>query len=149
MAPTYDRSTPGPWRDPTPLFKRDRALGNYAKKLPNGLDTLIGVKGRKLSGGERARIAIARAFLKNSKIIILDEATASLDSESEHLIQEGLQELMKGRTVIAIAHRLSTLRSMDRILLLDKGEIVASGTHEDLIRKNDLYTNLWNMQVLV
>lgn len=124
-------------------------LSSYAKKLPDGLNTVIGVKGRKLSGGERARIAIARAFLKNSKIIILDEATSSLDSESEHLIHESLQELMKGRTVIAIAHRLSTLRSMDRILVLDKGEIAASGTHDDLMRKNDLYKRLWNMQVLV
>jgi ATP-binding cassette, subfamily B, bacterial len=124
-------------------------FADYVKKLPNGLDTIIGVKGSKLSGGERARLAIARAFLKNSKIIILDEATASLDSESESLIQKGLEELMVGRTVIAIAHRLSTLRSMDRILMFEKGQIIADGFHDDLLKTSEFYKRLWNMQVLV
>lgn len=124
-------------------------FADYVKKLPNGLDTIIGVKGSKLSGGERARLAIARAFLKNSKIIILDEATASLDSESESLLQKGLEELMVGRTVIAIAHRLSTLRSMDRILMFEKGQIIADGFHDDLLQTSEFYKRLWNMQVLV
>lgn len=124
-------------------------FADYVKKLPNGLDTIIGVKGSKLSGGERARLAIARAFLKNSKIIILDEATASLDSESESLLQKGLEELMVGRTVIAIAHRLSTLRSMDRILMFEKGQIIADGFHDDLLQTSEFYKRLWNMQVVV
>lgn len=124
-------------------------FADYVKKLPNGLDTIIGVKGSKLSGGERARLAIARAFLKNSKIIILDEATASLDSESESLLQKGLEKLMVGRTVIAIAHRLSTLRSMDRILMFEKGQIIADGFHDDLLQTSEFYKRLWNMQVLV
>ena len=124
-------------------------LADYVKKLPQGLDTIIGVKGSKLSGGERARLAIARAFLKNSKVIILDEATASLDSESELLLQKGLEELMVGRTVIAIAHRLSTLRSVDRILVFEKGKIVADGSHDILIKMSEPYKRLWNMQVLI
>lgn len=124
-------------------------FADYVKKLPNGLDTVVGVKGSKLSGGERARLAIARAFLKNSKIIILDEATASLDSESESLLQKSLEELMVGRTVIAIAHRLSTLRSMDRILMFEKGQIVADGFHDDLLQTNEFYKRLWSIQVLI
>lgn len=124
-------------------------FADYVKKLPNGLDTVIGVKGSKLSGGERARLAIARAFLKNSKIIILDEATAALDSESESLLQKGLEELMSNRTVIAIAHRLATLRSMDRILILEKGRIIADGSHENLLKINEPYKRLWNLQVLI
>jgi len=124
-------------------------FADYVKKLPHGLDTIIGVKGSKLSGGERARLAIARAFLNNSKIIILDEATASLDSESEFLLQKGLEELMVGRTVIAIAHRLSTLRSMNRILVLEKGKIVADGFHDTLLQTSEFYKKLWKMQVLL
>lgn len=122
-------------------------FAEYVKQLPKGLDTIIGVKGSKLSGGERARLAIARAFLKDSKIIILDEATASLDSDSEFLIQKGLEELMEGRTVIAIAHRLSTIRSMDRIIMFEKGKIMADGVHENLLQTNVSYKKLWNIQV--
>ena len=124
-------------------------FADYVKKLPNGLDTVIGVKGSKLSGGERARLAIARSFLRNSKIIILDEATAALDSESEALLQKGLEELMSNRTVIAIAHRLATLRSMDRILMFEKGQIVADGFHNELLKANESYRRLWNTQVLI
>jgi|GEM_PF-6364768 len=124
-------------------------LADYVKKLPSGLNTIIGVKGAKMSGGERARLAIARAFLKDSKIIILDEATASLDSESESLLQKGLEELMSNRTVIAIAHRLATLRSMDRILMFEKGQLIADGLHDDLVKENTLYKKLWDMQVLI
>lgn len=124
-------------------------MADYVKKLPNGINTIIGVKGSKLSGGERARLAIARAFLKDSKIIILDEATAALDSESEALLQKGLEKLMANRTVIAIAHRLATLRSMDRILLMEKGEIIADGSHDHLFKTNELYKKLCNMQIIV
>ncbi|WP_068469974.1 ABC transporter ATP-binding protein [Candidatus Protochlamydia phocaeensis] len=124
-------------------------FADYVKKLPNNLNTVIGVKGSKLSGGERARLAIARAFLKNSKIIILDEATAALDSESEFLLQKSLEELISNRTVIAIAHRLATLRSMDRILMFEKGQIIADGSHDDLLKANESYKRLWNRQLLI
>lgn len=124
-------------------------LADYVKTLPDGLNTIIGVKGSKLSGGERARLAIARAFLKDSKIIILDEATASLDSESESLLQKGLEDLIKDRTVIAIAHRWSTLRSMDRILFLENGQIVADGAHEHLLHTNAAYKKMWEIQAQV
>ncbi|HVZ11405.1 MAG TPA: ABC transporter ATP-binding protein [Patescibacteria group bacterium] len=120
----------------------------FITKLPNGYETMVGERGVKLSGGQRQRIAIARAFLKNAPILILDEATSSLDSESEHAVQDALGELMKGRTVIAIAHRLSTLKSMDRIVLIDNGKIVEDGVPEKLLKKKDgLFKTLWEHQV--
>jgi ABC-type multidrug transport system fused ATPase/permease subunit len=121
-------------------------MSDCLKRLPDGLNTIIGVRGQKISGGERARLGIARAFIRNAKIIILDEATAAVDSESELLIQKSLKELMKGRTIIAIAHRLSTLRSMERIVVLDKGHIIAEGSHNELINYNEFYTRLWSTQ---
>ncbi len=114
--------------------------------LPKKYDTLVGERGVKLSGGERQRVAIARAFLKNAKILLLDEATSSLDSESELMIQDALKKLMEGKTVIAIAHRLSTLRSMDRILVLDDSQIVEDGTHEELLKLGGIYAELWGHQ---
>lgn len=120
----------------------------FIEKLPKGYDTLVGERGLKLSGGQRQRVAIARAFLKNAPIVILDEATSSLDSQSEHAIQQSIEELMKKRTVIAIAHRLSTLRKMDRIVVIDNGNIAEDGNPDDLLKKKDgIFKKLWDHQV--
>ncbi len=118
----------------------------FISKLPYGYETLVGERGVKLSGGERQRVAIARAMLKDSPILMLDEATSSLDSISEHYIQDAFTELMKGKTTIVIAHRLSTIQKMDRIIVLDNGKIVEEGTHKELLEKNGFYANLWNHQ---
>ncbi|HJN37507.1 MAG TPA: ABC transporter ATP-binding protein [Gammaproteobacteria bacterium] len=115
--------------------------------LPQGYDSLVGERGVKLSGGQRQRIAIARAILKNAPILILDEATSQLDSVTEALIQDSLWELMQDKTTLVIAHRLSTLLHMDRILVFDKGKIVEEGTHDELLVKGNLYKNLWDAQV--
>ncbi len=119
----------------------------FISELPDKYDTLVGERGVKLSGGERQRVAIARAMLKNSPILILDEATSSLDSISEQYIQESFAKLMEGRTTIVIAHRLSTIQKMNRIIVLDKGQIVEEGTHAELLAKNGTYADLWNHQV--
>ena len=115
--------------------------------LPEGYKTLVGERGLKLSGGERQRIAIARAILKNAPILILDEATSQLDSATEHQIQESLLDLMQEKTTIVIAHRLSTLLHMDRILVFDKGKIVQDGKHVDLMAESGLYKTLWDKQI--
>jgi len=119
----------------------------FISRLPLGYGTYVGERGVKLSGGERQRVAIARAILKNSPILILDEATSSLDSESEALIQEALEVLMKGKTVVVIAHRLSTIMKMDRIIVVDGGRVVAEGTHQELLERGGLYQKLWSIQV--
>ena len=119
----------------------------FIEKLPKGYNSLVGERGIKLSGGERQRIAIARAVLKNSLIVVLDEATSSLDSLAEEKIQKALDSLMKNRTTIIIAHRLSTIKKMDRIIVFDQGGIVETGSHLSLIKKKGLYSRLWKSQV--
>lgn len=119
----------------------------FALSLKDGYNTYVGERGIKLSGGERQRVAIARAILKNAPILILDEATSSLDSHSESLIQDALDKLMKGKTTIVIAHRLSTIRKMDRIIVVEKGKIIEEGNHDELLQDgSSLYKKLWNLQ---
>jgi ATP-binding cassette, subfamily B, heavy metal transporter len=121
-------------------------LDGFISRLPNKENTIVGERGVKLSGGEKQRVSIARAILANKKILILDEATSSLDSKTEHEIQKDLQRLMKGRTSIIIAHRLSTIMNADRIVVMDRGKIVQIGKHSQLIKKKGSYQELWNLQ---
>ncbi len=118
----------------------------FISGLADGYNTFVGERGVKLSGGERQRVAIARAILKNAPILVLDEATSSLDSESEHLIQDALATLMQNKTVLVIAHRLSTIMKMDRIIVLEGGTVVADGTHDELLSQGGLYHKLWSIQ---
>ncbi|HEV2402861.1 MAG TPA: ABC transporter ATP-binding protein [Candidatus Saccharimonadales bacterium] len=118
----------------------------FIRELPQGYDTLVGERGVKLSGGQRQRVAIARAILKEAPILVLDEATSSLDSASEQLIQAALKELMVKRSAIVVAHRLSTIQKMDRIIVLDNGKIVEDGTHSDLLKQKGTYAQLWAHQ---
>jgi ABC-type multidrug transport system fused ATPase/permease subunit len=121
-------------------------VDEFAFKLEKGLDTIVGERGVKLSGGQRQRVAIARAILADPRILILDEATSSLDTESEAMIQEGLAALMAGRTTFVIAHRLSTIRNADQILVLENGEIVERGTHSELLAHGGRYFDLYTRQ---
>ena len=136
--------------DATPeMVERAAKIANaheFVLKTENGYQTEIGDRGSKLSGGQRQRISIARAVLRNPQILLLDEATSALDTESEKLVQEAISNLMIGRTSIVIAHRLSTIQNADQILVLDKGKIVESGTHDQLIGQNGLYCRLVDLQ---
>jgi ATP-binding cassette subfamily B protein AbcA/BmrA len=118
----------------------------FISEFPKGLDTDVGERGVMLSGGQRQRIAIARAFLRDPKILMMDEATASLDSQSEGIVQQALLRLMKGRTTFIIAHRLSTIVNADKIIFIEKGEITGMGTHQELIQSHELYREFAEQQ---
>ena len=117
----------------------------FVSKLPDGYHTLIGENGSRLSGGERQRISIARAFLRNPKILILDEATSALDSISEKKIQDSIQKLVKGRTTLIVAHRLSTIRNADRIAVIEKGNVLECGSYEELLEKKGAFYRMEKM----
>jgi len=119
----------------------------FVERLPEGVDSIVGERGVKLSGGQKQRIAIARAVLQNSPIIILDEATSALDSESEQIIKDSFAEILKGKTAIVVAHRLSTLSDMDRIIVIEDGKLIEDGTHESLLEKNGIYAAMWKRQL--
>ena len=121
---------------------------SFIESFPEGLSTIVGERGVQLSGGQRQRIAIARAILKDPAILILDDATSSLDAESEHLVQKALENLMENRTTIIIAHRLATIRKVNRIYMLKEGEIIEQGTHEELYELDQDYRSLVQLQML-
>jgi subfamily B ATP-binding cassette protein HlyB/CyaB len=119
---------------------------DFILELPEGYDTTVGERGDSLSGGQRQRIGIARALITNPRVLIFDEATSALDYESERIIQENMKEIAKGRTVIIVAHRLSTVRRTDRIVTIDRGRLVEDGTHEELIKTGGRYATLYRLQ---
>lgn len=129
------------------IYEASRLAGaeEFINKLPDGFDTYVGERGVKLSGGQKQRISIARVFLKNPKILILDEATSALDNESEFIVQKSLERLSKGRTTVTVAHRLTTIKNADKILVITKDGIAESGTHEELSQKNGIYAKMYNM----
>ena len=148
LAENISYGRPGATQDEIERAARLANAHDFIAKLPKGYGTMVGERGIKLSGGERQRVALARAFLADAPILILDEATSSLDSESEALIQEATERLMEGRTTIVIAHRLSTVRALTRILIFDRGRIIEEGDHHALIgREKGVYRRLFDRQV--
>jgi ATP-binding cassette subfamily B protein len=149
LAENIAYSRPGASRADIEAAARQASAHDFIMALPKGYETLVGERGVKLSGGERQRVAIARAFLADAPILILDEATSSLDSESEVLIQQAMERLMVGRTTLVIAHRLSTVRALDRLLVFDKGRIVEEGSHQALVGlQGGIYRRLFERQAL-
>jgi ABC-type multidrug transport system fused ATPase/permease subunit len=146
IAQNIGYAKPGATREEIMRAAKDAQADDFIQNLPKGYDTIIGERGVKLSGGQRQRIAIARALLKDSPILVLDEATSALDSVSEQAIQKAFVNAMKNRTALVVAHRLSTLRHLDRIIVFDGGTIVEQGTHDELVAKQGLYADLWRRQ---
>ena len=128
------------------LAARAAAIHGRITELSDGYDTIVGERGYRMSGGEKQRLAIARVLLKDPRVLILDEATSALDTGSERLVQAALEPLMEGRTTIAIAHRLSTILAADVIFVVDRGRLVESGTHEELVERGGIYANLYRQQ---
>jgi ATP-binding cassette, subfamily B, bacterial MsbA len=138
--------TAGATRDRVEAAARAANAAPFIAGLPNGYETLLGERGTRLSGGQRQRIAIARALLRDPPILILDEATSALDTESERLVQQAIERLMQERTVLVIAHRLTTVRDADEIVVLEEGKVVQRGTHDELLRIGGLYRRLYDLQ---
>src|SRR4029079_1346768 len=146
IAANVGYAAPGATLDEIKEACRTAHCDEFISQFPEGYDTIVGERGVKLSGGQRQRVSIARAILSSPRILILDEATSSLDSESEQMIQDGLRRLRQGRTTFVIAHRLSTIRSADQILVIEAGEIVERGSHSELLAANGRYRQLYDKQ---
>ena len=145
IAENIEYGRPGASREDVIAAAKLAGAHEFISELENGYDTYVGEHGVRLSGGQKQRISIARVFLKNPPVLILDEATSALDNESEHLVQQSLETLMKGRTTFTIAHRLTTIRNANKILVLTDEGIVEQGTHAELLKKGGLYANLYQM----